>query len=155
VIEPLRLSFDVDCPREHAFEVWTADTSRWWPPSHTVSGESALVIVFEPHAGGRIYERTAAGLEHDWGEVTVWEPPSRLAYTWHLRVDRADATEVEIAFIERGDATTRVEIEHRGWERLGGDGQQRRDANRAGWGSLLPHFVAAASGTAERSDRTA
>ena len=31
--------------------------------------------------------------------MTVWEPPARLAYLWHLRRDRADATEVEIRFI--------------------------------------------------------
>lgn len=155
MIEPLRLSFEVDCPREHAFEVWTAGTSRWWPPSHTVSGESGLAIVFEPRPGGRIYERTAAGQEHDWGEITVWEPPTRLVYLWHLRVDRTDATEVEIAFIDRGGATTRVEIEHRGWERLGSDAQQRRDANGRGWGGLLPHFVAAANAPSESAPRQA
>ena len=27
-----------------------------------------------------------------------WEPPRRLVYVWHLRFDRADATEVEITF---------------------------------------------------------
>jgi hypothetical protein len=64
-----------------------------------------------------------------------------LVYLWHLRADRSDATEVEISFIEATDTTTRVEIEHRGWERLGAEGETRRDANRAGWGSLLPHYV--------------
>ena len=67
----------------------------------------------------------------------VWEPPSRLAYVWHLRRDRADATEVEIRFIDQGDETTRVEIEHRGWERLGAQGETWRNANRAGWSTEL------------------
>ena len=67
-------------------------------------------------------------------------------YLWHLRADRVDATEVEITFSELDDALTRVEIEHRGWERLGAGAQARRDANFAGWGSLLPHYVAATSG---------
>ena len=95
--------------------------------------------------GGRIFERTTGGTEHDWGEVTIWEPPTRLGYLWHLRRDRADATEVEIQFIDRGDATTRVEIEHRGWEALGADGESWRDRNHGGWATLLPHFVAAAT----------
>jgi len=45
--------------------------------------------------------------------VTVWQPPTRLAYLWYLGRDRADATEVEISFRPRGDST-RVDIEHRG-----------------------------------------
>ncbi len=86
-----------------------------------------------------------AGIEHDWGEVTVWEPPSRLVYLWHLRRDRADATEVEIRFRAQGEASTLVEIEHRGWEALGADAQAWRDRNGGGWATLLPHYVVAAS----------
>lgn len=146
MIEPLRMSFDVDCPVEHAFAVWTARTSVWWPISHTVTGVPGLEVIFEGRPGGRIFERTPAGQEIDWGEVTVWEPPRRLVYLWHIRTDRADATEVEITFRDAGDATTRVEIEHRGWERLGSRGPGWRDANRAGWSGLLPHFVAMVEG---------
>jgi hypothetical protein len=65
------------------------------------------------------------------------------AALWHLRRDRADATEVEIRFIGLGEATTRVEIEHRGWERLGAEGVEWRDRNMGGWRTLLPHYVAA------------
>jgi uncharacterized protein YndB with AHSA1/START domain len=148
VIEPIRLAFDVDCPAEHAFDVWTAGIDRWWPTDHTASGLTGTRVVLEPRAGGRIFERTPSGDEHDWGEVTIWEPPSRLGYLWHLRRDRADATQVEIRFVAAGADTTRVEIEHRGWERLGANGEELRDRNRGGWATLLPHFVAAAAATA-------
>jgi uncharacterized protein YndB with AHSA1/START domain len=148
VIEPLRLAFEVDCPVDHAFDVWTTSISRWWPADHTVSAENGLVVVLEGRPGGRIFERTATGTEHDWGEVTVWQPPTRLAYLWHLRRDRADATEVEITFIDQGNATTRVEIEHRGWERLGAQAQGWRDANRSGWSTLLPHYQQAVTALA-------
>ena len=100
-------------------------------------------MVLPGDVGGRTYERTADGVEHDWGEVTVWQPPARLAYLWHLGHDRADATEVEIRFLPTGRAMTRIEIEHKGWERLGAAAEQRRDGNRAGWQGVLPHFVAA------------
>ena len=144
MIEPIRLAFDVDCPADHAFEVWTARIDRWWPADHTASGEADTTVVLEPRAGGRIFERTVAGAVHEWGEVTIWEPPTRLGYLWHLRRDRPDATEVEIQFIDRGDATTRVEIEHRRWEALGAEGEAWRDRNRGGWATLLPQFTAAA-----------
>jgi uncharacterized protein YndB with AHSA1/START domain len=145
VIEPLRLTFEVGCPAEHAFDVWTSRISRWWPADHSVSGENDLLVVLEGRLGGRIFERTSAGSEHEWVEVTVWEPPRRLVYLWHLRRDRADATEVEITFIDQGNSTTRVEIEHRGWERLGSQGADWRNANRNGWSTLLPQYVAAAA----------
>ena len=141
MIEPLRLSFEVACDPEHAFSVWTEHISSWWPPDHTVSGEPGTHVVLEPRLGGRIYERSPSGHESEWGEVTAWEPPGRLAYLWHIGADRADATDVEIAFVEVAASVTRVEVEHRGWERLGTErGRQRRDANHSGWGRIIPGF---------------
>lgn len=148
MIEPLRMSFDVACSVDHAFDVWTRRTSSWWPAEHTVTAERGLQVVFEGRAGGRIFERTPTGREVDWGKVTVWEPPRRLCYLWHIRTDRADATEVEIRFSKRGETGTRVDIEHRGWERLGARGPSWRRVNRGGWDGVLPAFVAVCSGVA-------
>lgn len=136
---PLRLSFEVACSTEHAFRVWTAQIGTWWPPDHTVTGRDDVVIVLEGGVGGRIFERTAEGVEHEWGHVTLWNPPTRLGYRWHLRADRENATDVEVHFVARGTAT-RIEIEHRGWERLGEAGDEWRERNRAGWDTLVPHF---------------
>jgi hypothetical protein len=141
VIEPLRLSFQVECPAEFAFDVWTRRIATWWPVSHSVSAEADLQVVLEPRIGGRIFERTVSGTEHDWGEITAWDPPWRLVYLWHLRRDRVDATEVEVSFRALAPSTTLVEIEHRGWERLGAVGPEWRNTNQAGWNGLLPHFV--------------
>ena len=141
--DPLRLSFEVACPPDRAFRTWTARISDWWPADHSVSGEEGLEVVLEPRVGGRIFERTPSGAEHEWGEVTVWEPPRRLAYLWHLRRDRADATDVEITFVDLGGGATRVDIEHRGWERLGADGPEWRERNQGGWSTLVPHYTMA------------
>jgi hypothetical protein len=144
--DPLRIGFDVACSAEHAFTVWTTRIGTWWPTDHTVTRQADLMVVLQSGVGGRIYERTPEGVEHDWGEVTVWKPPTQLAYLWHLRRDRADATEVDIRFLDRGGVATRIEIEHRGWERLGSEADEWRDRNRAGWASLLPHYLAAITG---------
>jgi uncharacterized protein YndB with AHSA1/START domain len=142
---PLELSFSVDCPRERAFELWAEHTSMWRPKGHSVSADPGLVVTFEPRPGGRIYERTADGVEHDWGEVLDWEPPHRLRYLWHLRFDRSDATEVDVTFTAAGDGTE-VAIGHSGWERLGAAAEQRRKRNRRGWSGVIEPYRRAASG---------
>jgi uncharacterized protein YndB with AHSA1/START domain len=137
---PLQLAFTVACPPEHAFAVWTQRPSLWWPKSHSVSADPDLTVTFGPRAGGRIFERTATGEEHDWGQILEWEPPRRLVYRWHLRQDRADATRVEISFAADG-AGTAVTIVHSEWQKLG-----QRERNERGWIGLVPHFVAACTG---------
>jgi len=98
----------------------------------------AMPIVYDLH-------RHRAGVEIDWGEVTEFVPPDLLAYRWHLRRDRADATDVRIRFVPTEPGRTRVDIEHHGWERLGADGPVWRERNQQGWRTLLPHYVEAAA----------
>jgi uncharacterized protein YndB with AHSA1/START domain len=144
VIEPLRLSYEIRCPADHAFEIWTTRLSDWWPQGHSTSGDPGTVVVLEPRPHGRIFERTPDGTEIDWGEITHWEPPDRLGYLWHISRDRSDATDVVVTFVDRGDGTTRLDIVHSGWERLGADGPAFRRANTGGWSALVPRFAAAA-----------
>jgi uncharacterized protein YndB with AHSA1/START domain len=143
VIEPLRVNLFVDCPPDHAFRTWTERATAWWPPAHTVSHERGASIVFEPRVGGRIYECTAAGQEIEWGVVTAWEPPHRLAYRWHIATTPSDATDVEIRFRGTGSGATEVAIEHRGWEQLGVEGGRWRDVNQGGWDGVLPDYAEA------------
>ncbi len=140
MIDPVRLAFEVDCTPEDAFTTWTVDISKWWPRDHTASGEDSVVIGFEPGTGGRIFERTAAGREIDWGEVTVWDPPTRLAYSWHLGADRHHATDVAVTFTATTAGGTLVELVHSGWDRLGEAGPQRRDLNQSGWSTVTEIF---------------
>ncbi len=145
--ESLVNEFTVECAPEHAFRVWAERTSLWWPGSHSVSG-APDAVVFEPREGGRIFERAPGGAEHDWGRVIAWEPPRRLVYSWHLRQDAADATEVEITFAA-SDGGCAVTIVHRGWDRLGSKGPSLRERNVRGWAGLLPayrRFVANGNG---------
>lgn len=144
MIDPLRITFDVGCTPERTFELWTARTSTWWPATHTVSARRGVEVIIEPGVGGRIFERTPEGEEHDWGQVTAWEPPTRISYLWHLRQDRADATHVEITFAGAEGTGTRVAIVHHGWDELGARGAEQRERNEHGWTGLLAHFRTAA-----------
>ena len=145
MIEPLRLSYEIDCSVEHAFDVWTTRLSTWWPKGHSASGDPDTFVVLEPRLGGRIFERTSDGTEIEWGEITSWQPPTRLGYQWHIARDRSAATDVELTFVDLGDNRTRLEIVHAGFERLGAEGAAWREANTAGWGALMPHYIAAAT----------
>jgi hypothetical protein len=143
----LRISFDVARSPHHAFAVWTERIGMWWPPDHTVSGEPAAVVL-EGQMGGRIYERTEQGEEHDWGVITMWRPPDLLAYRWHLGVGRESATHVAVRFSPLGETGTRVDVEQSDWEHLGAAADEVRSRNRRGWESLVPHFRSAAEGGA-------
>ena len=140
MIEPIRLAFVVACSPQHAFDTWTQRATAWWPPDHTVSHERGARIVFEPRRGGRIFEQTSDGHEIEWGEIVEWDRPRRLRYVWRIATGATNATDVEIAFHEMPDATTRVEIEHGGWARLGDIGRSWREANHAGWDGVLPAY---------------
>jgi uncharacterized protein YndB with AHSA1/START domain len=143
---PLTFGFDVACAPEHAFDVWTSKLGTWWPRDHTAGGERPVEIAMQPGVGGLIVERGSDGVEHVWGRLTVWEPPHRLAYRWHLGRPADAATDVEVRFTAVGDDATRVEIEQRGWERLGDEAGLWRDRNHAGWDSVLPHYRNALEG---------
>jgi len=136
VIESLRLSYELECSVGHAFGIWTTRFATWWPKGHSASGDPDTHVVLEPRLGGRIFERTPSGLEIDWGEITVWSPPSRLSYRWHLGRDGSEATDVELSFVDLGDGRTRLDIVQTGWERLGPQGRAWRDCQpqRLGFG---------------------
>lgn len=130
-----------------AFEVFTADATRWWPRSHSVGTSPMREAIIEPRAGGRWYERGEDGSECDWGKVLAWEPPSRLLLAWQLdarfKYNPNLVTEVEVRFIADGSNATRVELEHRHLERLGDDAEALRQKISApgGWPILLERFA--------------
>jgi uncharacterized protein YndB with AHSA1/START domain len=142
VTEPLRIVFDVQAEPDHAFAIWTQRASMWWPPSHTTAKRKGTRLIFEPRPGGRVFERDPDGHEVDWGSVLEWQPPGRLVYLWHIFGDADDATEVEVRFVANGDGTTRVELEHRGWDAFD-DGATRREHNHSGWDLLIPPYARA------------
>ncbi|MHA6795656.1 SRPBCC family protein [Pseudonocardia bannensis] len=151
-VAPVRHSVEVAAPLPVAFEVFTARFASWWPTSHHIAPQPYVDAVIEPRAGGRWYERDAEGRECDWGRVLAWEPPHRLVLSWAIspqfeaEPDPARASEVEVRFTAVGDSHTRVELEHRHFERHGDGGEQMRAVvgSEGGWGGILVSFAAQA-----------
>ncbi len=140
-IAPVRRSVGVDCDLEHAWEVFTTGIFTWWPSeTHSLSHDAVRDVVFEGQVGGQVYEVDADGAKHYWADVLVWEPPHRLVLGWNVGEHRSEPTEVEVRFSAFEDgAGTRVELEHRGWERWP-DGEQAREGYHTGWEIVLGRY---------------
>jgi uncharacterized protein YndB with AHSA1/START domain len=139
----VRKSIVVGSPPEIAFRVFTEGVADWWPTAtHSVGEARVKTVVFESSLGGRIYERLDDGTEHEWGRVTEWDPPRRLAYTWYPGREPETGQVVEVRF-EPDDGGTRLELEQRGWEALGERAERTRanyDSER-GWNLVLRAYA--------------
>ena len=147
-IQPVRVSVVVALSPDRAFRLFTDGIATWWPlKGHSMAedtyGARAEAVVFEGRVGGRIFERIAGGSDAVWGNVLVWDPPHRVTFSWKPNLDPFPPTEVEVRFTAEG-ARTRVEIEHRGWQRLGDDGGRKRNAYDSGWARVLDQYASAA-----------
>lgn len=140
--EAVERAIVVRCSPATAFQVFTAQLDRWWPRSHSRSGDPAAAIALEPWPGGRLYERTPAGAEYDWGRVIAWDPPRHLAYHWYLGSGAEQPSRVDVRFVDLGDGQTRVEVTHRGPELLGELWARNSAIYAAGWAAVLPPFAA-------------
>jgi len=149
-IAPVRKSLRVSATPEHAFGVFTSGLGRWWPLEHGIGPTPRKGVAMETRLGGRWYEMAQDGTETTIGRIIVWEPPRRFVMTWDInsqwKPDTTINSEVEVQFIPDGEST-RVELEHRKFERLGAEGgeKMRKDVD-GGWPGLLELFKRHAEG---------
>jgi uncharacterized protein YndB with AHSA1/START domain len=151
-IAPVRKSVVVEANPEQAFAVFTAGIDRWWPRTHGIGATPVKESILEPFVGGRWYARHEDGAEVVVGHVLVWQPAERLVVTWEISADwkpdprPAFTSEVEVRFTAEAGGRTRVDLEHRNFERLGAAGgeKMRKDVD-GGWPTLLDLFATEAS----------
>lgn len=129
----IRAEVVVAAPLERAFQVFTEDFDRIKPREHNMLEVDIAESVFEPRAGGRVYDRGSDGSECQWARVLAFEPPTRIVFTWEisphwqLETDPSRASEVEVRFIPESAERTRVELEHRHLDRHGDGWEGLRD----------------------------
>ena len=141
LIEPIRLGVRVRRDIEATFDLFTGDMTGWWPLDRFTFGPGrSKELILEPLAGGRFYERYTDGAEHTIGEVLAWDRPSTVTFTWRHH-EWAAPTEVCVRFAAEGPLVTRVEVEHRAWERLGTFGRESRAQYANGWPTVLGCFA--------------
>jgi uncharacterized protein YndB with AHSA1/START domain len=135
---------------EKAFAVFTERFGDFKPAEHNLLAVPIAETRFEPRVGGNIYDRGIDGSECRWARVLVYEPPTRLVFswdigpTWQLVADANNASEVEVTFTAESPERTRVELVHRNIDRHGPGWETLTDAisGDAGWPLYLDRYAA-------------
>ncbi len=146
----VRKQIVVDASQEQEFDVFTRRFGDFKPREHNLLRAPIAETVFEPKAGGHIYDLGEDGSECRWARILAYEPPTRVVFswdigpTWQLEEEPENTSEVEVRFVPESADRTRVELEHRnidrhgpGWEAVheGIDGE-------AGWPLYLDRYAA-------------
>lgn len=147
---PVHKSIRVRANAERAFRVYTEDLDSWWPRTHHIGNAPLEKVVLEGRVGGRCYGKQTDGTECDWGTVLEWDPPRRFVMAWQItpmwqyEPELANASEVEVQFTPEDGGYTRVDLEHRYFERHGAGAESMRAAvdDSQGWSGLLRLFQA-------------
>ncbi len=145
----IRTSVMVEVPIDRAFRVFTEDFDRIKPRDHNMLEVDIAESVFEPRAGGRVYDRGVDGTECQWARVLAYEPPDRIVFSWdinpqwQIETDLEKTSEVEVRFTADGPERTRVELEHRHLDRHGDgwDGMRAGVEGDQGWPLYLGRFA--------------
>jgi uncharacterized protein YndB with AHSA1/START domain len=147
--QTIQKSIVVKTGAERAFRVFTEGIDTWWPRTHHIGASPMKKTVLEGRSGGRCYTEQEDGTESDWGQVLEWDPPRRFVMAWQVspmwqyEPDLAKSSEVEVRFTAERDGATRVDLEHRYFERHGAGWEQMKAQIDApgGWGGTLQMFA--------------
>jgi uncharacterized protein YndB with AHSA1/START domain len=142
-IQPVVKTIVVRCGVEDAFRYFAADFAKWWPlDTHSCTAMSTggrrrpRSCAFEAFVGGRIIEFADDEEQHVWGTVVEWDPPARVAFTWHpgQRPEVAQTVTVSFHVVPEGTA---VVLTHSGWEKLAERAARARASYDNGWESVF------------------
>jgi uncharacterized protein YndB with AHSA1/START domain len=147
-IAPVRKSVIVKATPQRAFEVFTLHIDRWWPKAKGIGATPIKESIIEPFVGGRWHTRHEDGTDIVVGHVRVWQPGKQFVVSWEIssawKPDSraAMASEVDVRFVPEAQGSTRVELEHRDFERMGAaEGEAMRSGVDNGWPGMLDLFA--------------
>jgi len=106
---------------ERAFTAFVQEIGAWWRPNglFQTTPRAPGVLAFEAREGGRLTETLESGKVFEIGRITLWDPPTKLVFSWRQANFPPDLhTEVEVCFEGVGEGETRVSVEHRGFDQV-------------------------------------
>jgi uncharacterized protein YndB with AHSA1/START domain len=140
--DSVRVSVSVAVPPPVGYEIFTGEIDRWWRRGIKFrhAGRRGGFLRIEPGVGGRLFESidTDGGpLVIEVGRVQVWEPPSRLNFTWrNANYAPHEQTEVDVLFVPSASGTLDV-VTHRGLSALRTDHPARHGMQGADFSRLI------------------
>jgi hypothetical protein len=114
-LSPITLECALACTPEEAFATYVGRIDEWWDPRYTANPDTLEAVTIEPRVGGRVYATHHDLGKDDWGEVTVWEPASKLVHTFTLGQDPRHPSEVSVEFVAGEGPGCQVRFAHGGW----------------------------------------
>jgi uncharacterized protein YndB with AHSA1/START domain len=159
----LALDVTVGVPVETAFRLFTEHFDQVKPREYNLLSAPIEETVFEPRVGGHIYDRATDGTVCRWARVLVFDPPTRVVFTWdidprwQLETDPEQASEVEVRFVASGQESTRVVLEHRHLDHHGEGWQDYATglASEGAWPLFLARYEALTTGSDRRTSESA
>ena len=137
----------VNVPIDEAFRGFTDRFGDFKPAEHNLLSSPITETVFEGRVGGHIYDRAEDGSECHWARIFIFEPPTRVVFswdigpTWQLETNHDNTSEVEVRFIAEAADRTRVELEHRHIDRHGPGWEGVRAGVDEGWPVYLDRYA--------------
>jgi uncharacterized protein YndB with AHSA1/START domain len=116
-VSPVVQSIEIQSSPDRIFELFTdaEQLVKWWPDAATV----------EPKLGGKVH-LVFEGRGEVSGEITRFEPPYAVGFTWVREVAPDITTQVDVSIADAGEGRCRVELVHSGFEAV-------PDEHRAEW----------------------
>ncbi|KXP02410.1 SRPBCC domain-containing protein [Tsukamurella tyrosinosolvens] len=108
---------------ERAFATFTERIDDWWVHNglfQFTRGRTGT-MVFETGPSGRLLERYDDGTEFVIGAVRAWDPPYGFVIGWRqagFTPDQDTELHVSFAAVQAHPPSTRVTVEHFGWDRI-------------------------------------
>ena len=132
-LDPIVHSVEIRATPERLFPLLIDPDAlvRWWPD----------LAELEPRVGGRVKMVFRGGDSVVTGEVTRFEPPHALGFTWVRGETPAVTTQVDFNVTSLAGGRCRVEVVHSGWEQA----PELRPMHDLGWS----HFLACLAHLAE------
>lgn len=120
---PILQTVEIRATPGRIFELFTdpEELVKWWPDA----------AEFEPRVGGKV--RLVFGQGEVTGEVTRFEPPSALGFTWQSEQAPGIVTQVDVSLEDLGEGRCRVDLVHSGWEAA----PEARGIHEQGWRHFL------------------